>query len=315
MSIEVARYDDCRKDEWNHFVKNAKNGHFMFDRDYMEYHSDRFSDYSLMFFDHKKRVQAVLPANVKDGVLYSHQGLTFGGLVVSKKASASLILDAFQALIDFAARSEFLTSVIYKRVPDFYTSYPAQEDLYALFRADAKLIRRDLSSVVDLNEGYSYSKGRKWSIKKAKKTEIVVGESYELSDFWSLLNHVLEKQHQTNPTHSVDEMRLLKSRFPDNIRCFTATMNSELLAGAIIYETDQVAHAQYLANSEKGKELGALDLVIDHLLTLVYKGKRFFDFGISTTDGGKSLNAGLIAQKEGFGARACVHDFYEIAVK
>ncbi|MEP4311012.1 MAG: hypothetical protein ABJ364_14815, partial [Lentilitoribacter sp.] len=225
MSIEVARYDGSRKDAWNDFVKNAKNGHFMFDRDYMEYHSDRFSDHSLMFFDEKNRVQALLPANVKEGVLYSHQGLTFGGLVISKKINSSLVLSIFQALIDYAVSTGFLNSVVYKRIPDFYTLYPAQEDLYALFRANAKLIRRDLSSVVELSAGYSYSKGRKWSVNKAKKTSLIVDECHELSGFWDLLNQVLENQHQTKPAHSVDEMHLLKSKFPESIRCFTATMD------------------------------------------------------------------------------------------
>jgi hypothetical protein len=87
------------------------------------------------------------------------------------------------------------------------------------------------------------------------------------------------------------------------------------LAGAVIYETHNVAHAQYLANSDKGRDLGALDLVIDRLLKDVYQKKTFFDFGISTTDNGHFLNSGLLAQKEGFGARAWVHDFYEIRLR
>jgi|25BtaG_2_1085352.scaffolds.fasta_scaffold00135_16 hypothetical protein len=316
MSVEVVQYDDSKRTVWNEFVRNAKNGHFMFDRDYMEYHSDRFSDYSLMFVDGKKRVLAVLPANVKEDVLYSHQGLTFGGLVISKKTSSTQVLEVFQSLIDYAVSSEFLSSIIYKRIPDFYTLYPAQEDLYALFRINAELIRRDLSSVVELSAGYSYSKGRKWSVNKAKKvTSLSVHESEDFSKFWGLLSQVLDSQHQTKPTHSIDEIHLLKSKFPEKIRCFTATMDGEVLAGAVIYETQNVAHTQYLANSDEGKDLGALDLVIDHLLKNVYQEKRFFDFGISTTDDGHCLNAGLLAQKEGFGARACVHDFYEIVVR
>lgn len=316
MSVDVVRYDDSKRTLWNEFVSNAKNGHFMFDRGYMEYHSERFSDYSLMFIDDKNRIVALLPANVNEGVLYSHQGLTFGGLVISKKISSAQVFEVFRALTDYAASSGFLSSIVYKRVPDFYTIYPAQEDLYALFRVNADLIRRDLSSVVELSAGYSYSKGRKWSVNKAKKiSSLSVKESQDFSMFWYLLSEVLESQHQTKPTHSIDEIHLLKSRFPENIRCFTASMDGEVLAGAVIYETQNVAHAQYLANSVSGKDIGALDLVIDHLLKNVYQEKRFFDFGISTADEGRSLNAGLLAQKEGFGARAFVHDFYEIVVR
>ena len=316
MSVYVIQYDDSKKTVWNEFVKNAKNGHFMFYRDYMEYHSERFSDYSLMFFDEKDRVLGLLPANSKDGVLYSHQGLSFGGLIISKKVSSVQVLELIRTLVQYAISTGFLKSIVYKRIPDFYTLYPAQEDLYALFCENARLIRRDISSVVDLRAGYSYSKGRKWSVNKAKKIpSLSVNESHDFSEFWTLLRSVLGKQHQTEPTHSIDEIHLLKSRFPEQIRCFTAIMNGEVVAGAVIYETQNVAHAQYLANGDKGKDLGALDLVIDHLLKNVFREKKFFDFGISTTDDGRFLNAGLLAQKEGFGARTCVHDFYEIAVR
>lgn len=314
--IEIVTYSSEHQRLWDEFVAAARNSHFMFYRAYMDYHADRFSDYSLIFLDGKKRVIALLPANIKDNVLYSHQGLTFGGLIISKKTTSEQVLQVFEALKEYGLATGSFGTLIYKRIPDFYTLYPAQEDLYALFCENARLIRRDISSVVDLRAGYSYSKGRKWSVNKAKKIpSLSVKESQDFSEFWKLLRSVLGKQHQTEPTHSIDEIHLLKSRFPEQIRCFTAIMNGEVVAGAVIYETQNVAHAQYLANGDKGKDLGALDLVIDHLLKNVYREKKFFDFGISTTDDGRSLNAGLLAQKEGFGARACVHDFYEIAVR
>jgi hypothetical protein len=316
MTVVVVQYDDSKKAVWDGFVKIAKNGHFLFYRDYMEYHSGRFLDHSLIFFDEKNRVLALLPANISEGVLFSHQGLTFGGLIMSKKASSVQILEVFRALTEYAASTGFLNAIVYKRIPDFYALYPAQEDLYALFRINAELIRRDLSSVVELGAGYSYSKGRKWSVNKAKKvTSLSVHETEDFSKFWDLLSEVLDRQHQAKPTHSIDEIHLLKSRFPKNIRCYTAINDGEVLAGAVIYETHNVAHAQYLANSDKGRDLGALDLVIDRLLKDVYQKKTFFDFGISTTDNGHFLNSGLLAQKEGFGARAWVHDFYEIRLR
>ncbi|SDE80971.1 hypothetical protein, partial [Sporomusa acidovorans] len=71
---------------------------------------------------------------------------------------------------------------------------------------------------------------------------------------------------------------------------------------------------QYLANSEEGRSTGALDLVIHYLVTEVYKDKIYFDFGISNEKQGRFLNTGLIAQKEGFGARAVVHDFYSLDI-
>lgn len=307
-------YYSGKKNDWDGFVETAKNGHFMFYRDYMDYHADRFVDNSLMFYDKKARLIAVFPANIKEGILYSHQGLTFGGLLLNNKATTEMVHELFLCAIEFLKEKGDVDSIVYKRMPDFYNTYPSQEDLYALFLLDAGVIRRDVSSLIDIAKPLSYSKGRKWSVNKAKKESISVHEETSYSDMWALLTQVLIAQHGKKPIHSLEEMELLHIKFPNNIKCYTARLNGELLAGTVIYETETVAHTQYLANSEKGRELGALDLVIDHLIKNVYKDKKYFDFGISTEDNGRTLNKGLIAQKEGFGARAFVHDFYEIKI-
>lgn len=314
MNLIVRQYNKLSKGEWDNFVATAKNGHFMFYRDYMDYHADRFVDHSLMFYSEKERLIAVLPANIKGRVLYSHQGLSFGGLLINSKASTEAVYYLFLAAINFLKENGHIESILYKRMPDFYNAHPSQEDLYALFLLGANLTRRDVSSLIDITKPLSYSKGRKWSVNKAKKEAFSVNEETTYSGMWVLLTQVLAAQHSTKPVHSLEEIEMLDNKFPNNIKCYTARLNGELLAGTVIYETETVAHTQYLVNSEKGRELGALDLVIDHLIKNVYKDKKYFDFGISTEDNGRTLNKGLIAQKEGFGARAFVHDFYEIKI-
>jgi hypothetical protein len=59
-------------------------------------------------------------------------------------------------------------------------------------------------------------------------------------------------------------------------------------------------------------ELGSLDFLYHHLITSVFKEKRFFDFGISNEEQGEKLNEGLVFWKESFGASTIVHDFYEV---
>jgi len=269
----------------------------------------------LMAYDEKSRLIAILPANIKENKLHSHQGLTFGGLVVNNKTTTELVHVIFLALLDFLKAQGSIVSFIYKRIPDFYCSHPSQEDLYALFLLKADLYRRDVSSLIDLNALYPYSKLRKRSVNKARKNEVAITNDDDLSSFWELLSQVLQFKHGAKPVHSLEEINLLRLKFPRNIKCFTARLGGELVAGALIYETDDVAHTQYLASSERGRDTGALDLVIDHLLKTVYKDKKYFNFGISTEENGQYLNKGLIAQKEGFGARAFVQDYYEIKVK
>lgn len=283
----------------------------MFYRDYMDYHSESFKDHSLMIYNSKDKLIALLPANKVDRVIHSHQGLTFGGFIVDDKIKTTEMLEVFITVKSFL-RDAGIEKLIYKCIPYIYHDKPSEEDRYALFVNDASLVRRDVTSTIDLYEPPRYSKGRKWSINKAKKENILVCESSDYAAFWELLETVLQENHSAKPVHTLDEIKLLASRFPNNIRLFLAKKDSVILSGAIIYENKNIAHTQYLANSNEGRDVGALDLIVDYLLTEYYKDKRYFDFGISCEQAGRFLNAGLIAQKEGFGARPVVHDFYEL---
>ena len=312
--MTIVKYTVSKKNNWNEFVRNSKNSHFFFLRDYMEYHSDRFDDFSLMIFDETDKLIAILPANVKVDILYSHQGLTFGGFLVDDRMKTEIMLEIFESLKHFLKEHD-IKKLVYKCIPYIYHIKPSEEDRYALFRNDAKLIRRDVTSTIDLTEQVRYSKGRKWTVNKAKKESIQTFESDDYETFWELLTGVLESNHETKPVHTLEEIRKLASLFPKNIRLFLAKKDEKIVSGALIYENQNIVHTQYLANSEEGRELGALDLLIDYLIKDIYKNKKYFDFGISNENAGRYLNTGLIAQKEGFGARAVVHDFYELEIK
>jgi hypothetical protein len=312
--MKIIKYTHIFKDDWNSFVKISKNSHFFFYRDYMEYHSDRFDDFSLIFLDQKEKIVALLPANIKDNVLYSHQGLTFGGFLTDDKMKTETMLEVFHSLKAYL-KNQNIDKMIYKSIPYIYHVKPAEEDRYALFRNDAQLIRRDVTSTIDLNEPVRYSKGRKWSINKAKKEAVEVFESTDFKSFWGLLIEILESNHQAKPVHTLDEMKQLANLFPDNIKLFLAKKDENIVAGALTYENQKIVHTQYLASSFEGKNIGALDLLIDKLIKEIYRDKKYFDFGISNEDEGRYLNAGLIAQKEGFGAKAVVQDLYELGIK
>ena len=310
--INCRDYDKGSEKQWNEFISDSRNGHFMFNRSFMEYHSDRFSDRSLMFYDQKDKLIAVMPANINDEILYSHQGLTFGGLILGHKTSTNDVLSIFEALKKYCF-DKGIKKLIYKRIPDIYSKLPCQDDLYALFRNNAKLIRRDVNSTVSLGHPYSYSKGRKWTVKKAAKENIEVVESDSYEDFWELLSGVLKK-HGATPTHALEEIESLSEKFTQNIRLFLALSNGEVLAGSVLFINDFLVHTQYMASSDHGREIGALDYLIHTLMTDTFRDKKYFDFGISTEDSGKTLNSGLLSQKNGFGAKTTVHDFYEITI-
>lgn len=308
--IQVARYDPSHKGAWNHFIAGSKNGVFLFYRDYMEYHSNRFTDHSLLFFV-GSRLIAVMPANVQDDTLESHGGLTFGGVVSDRNMKTPLMLEVFDALINFL-RGPGMKRVVYKAIPHIYHRIPAEEDLYALFVHDARLVRRDASSTIPLSGGPGFNKGRQGCVKRAREKGLEVKHSYDFSTFMAIDEQHLLKKHRRRPVHTRDEMQMLARRFPENIRLFTAHKGEMVLGGVIVYESDQVAHAQYVAATDEGKETGALDAVMDFLINDYYRAKKIFDFGISTDREGRYLDVGLVSNKEGFGARTTVYDFYEL---
>jgi hypothetical protein len=311
-TLRLQRYAPADQGAWDDFVARAKNGVFLFHRGYMDYHADRFADHSLMAYQ-GDRLIALLPANQHDDSLITHGGLTFGGFVTDGRMRTATMLELFDRLRDHAAEHG-LRRLIYKPVPHIYYKSPAEEDLYALFRHNAKLIRRDVSSTVCLAERLALTKGRKWGISRARAAGLDVRRSDAIAAFIEMERARLAEKYGVSPTHTAAEMQLLADRFPYHIKLFAAFQNDALLAGVLVYESARVAHAQYIASSPEGRDVAALDAVLDYLLTREYADKPFFDFGISTEDGGRHLNLGLIDNKESYGARATVYDWYELGL-
>jgi hypothetical protein len=308
----ISPYTPASKQAWDGFVATARNAVFLFYRDYMDYHADRFVDHSLLFHD-DGRLAALLPATLHDGgrTLVSHGGLTFGGVVSGPEMTTARTLDLFAHLAGYL-RERGIARLLYKAVPHIYHEAPAEDDCYALFRAGAHLYRRDVTSTVALGRKLPFQERRRRGIKKARAAGVVVRHTADLAAFWPILEENLRDRHGVRPVHSLPEIQSLHERFPAQIKLFAAYQGEAMLAGVVVYEHRRVAHAQYISASAESKYLGALDLIFDYLIGEYYRGHDWFDFGISTEEQGKVLNLGLAEQKEGFGARAVVHDFYEL---
>lgn len=310
--IIIQRYTFDKAIEWNGFVEKSKNSTFMHKRDYMDYHADRFVDHSLMFYNNSELV-AVLPASLHESELRSHGGLTYGGLIIPYSISIQMVLEIFEKLKDYLKENGFL-SLLYKRVPLIYYQYPSDEDLYALFRIGAKLVRRDISTTIYIPNKIKFSDRRKRGVKTAIKQQIIVKQTNDYDTYVQLLTEILSKYHNVKPVHTASELKLLADRLPENIKLFSAFKENRMLAGVLVYVTNRVAHAQYIVNSDEGRKCGALDAVMNYLINEQFTDKEYFDFGISTEESGRYLNEGLVTQKQEFGGRGIVYDFYEIKV-
>ena len=307
--LEIVRYTPDQKQAWNDFVSRSKNGTFLLDRNYMDYHADRFTDHSLMVY-RRDKLYALLPGNIAGDTFYSHQGLTYGGFIMSDKTAAVDVVQLFRLLND-QFRREGIRKVIYKPTPWIYHRQPSEEDLYAVVEVCGATVSRGLSSTISRDHQNKWYRIRECGARHAKQLGLTVEETEDYKPFWQVLSNNLRERYGLNPVHTVDEIEMLHRRMPDHIRLVVVREGDETIGGTVLYVSDRVVHSQYIAASPKGKQVHALDLLFDVVIRKALATHPYFDFGISTEKRGTYLNEHLIYQKEGFGGRGVCYDWYE----
>ena len=310
--IAIQRYTPQMRANWDDLVAGARNGTILHLRNFMDYHSDRFADHSLVAM-RDGELLAVLPANQDGDTLWSHQGLTYGSWIMpSKHIDPSVMLDVMQLTVDYLRANGF-KRMVYKPVPHIYHRYPAEDDLYALWRCGGRLLECGISSTIDLTNRLPLDRGCRSASNAAVRGGVEVARSEDWEGYWQVLSQVLAERHDTRPVHTIDEIKLLVNRFPSRIKLFTATAQGEVVAGVVMFEVGPVAHAQYIAASTRGRELKALTRLFDWLIDhYVEREFRYFDFGISTEQHGTVLNRGLVQQKCRLGGRGILYPVYEL---
>ncbi len=311
MMYNIRRYTPADQAVWDKYVSQARNATFLFYRGYMDYHSDRFHDHSLLFYK-GNHLHSILPAHEREYTFCSHLGLTFGGLIMDKNVTAADVVQLFRELNAYLREQGFL-KVIYKPVPWVYHQLPSEEDLYAIYwQCHARITQRDMGTTIFMQEHLRWRKDRLRRLKKAQEAGIIVKKTDDFASFWKVLDDNLQKRHQVHPVHTLAEIELLHSRFPDNIVQYNSYYKGEVVAGLTFYLNKGVMiHGQYCSSNDIGKELGAVDAIYNKVMYEDYPDYKYLDFGRSTEGNGDFLNEGLIAQKEGFGGRGVVYDTYE----
>lgn len=309
----VEKYNDSFSKTWNDFIAGSKNGTFLFKRGFMQYHSDRFTDFSLLVFDSRKLI-AVMPANSAGNVLYSHQGLTYGGLVVAENFGAEkteLILDA---ILSFLKDAHFSLLKIKQLIP-IYQKQPANEMDYILFKKGAKLYRRDMNLAVNYSKELSVSKSKLKHFRRVSLLGLEVREDNDFHHFWEeVLIPRLQDRHGVKPVHTVEEIKMLHERFPENILQYNVYFEDRIVAGITLFCFDNVVKSQYGATTAEGEKLRALDYLFITLINYYKDKKHYFDMGTPNENEGKTYNKGLLKQKEELGCSVYTQDFYELSI-
>lgn len=308
--FEIKRYTPQDKTIWDQYVSKARNATFLFYRDYMDYHSNRFHDYSLMFFKNG-RLHSLLPAHSSDDILCSHFGLTYGGLIMDINVTIAETCQLFECLNNYLRLKGF-RHVQYKAIPWIYHQVPSEEDLYALFwKCGANLLTRNVGTTIFIQQNLKWRRNHLRQLKKARLNGITVQRGADIAEFWPVLEQHLWQRYQSKPVHSLAEMQLLQSRFPNNIIQYNAYKEGHIVGGITIYLSHNVVHAQYSSGNAEGMALGAMEIIYYKIMHEDYPNYAYLDLGSSTEQECSVINEGLISFKEGYGGRAVVYDTYE----
>lgn len=310
-SFKIIPYHPSMQSVWDAFVMRSKNGTFLLQRSFMDYHQQRFIDYSLCFFDQEELI-AVLPAHRVGEVLYSHQGLTYGGILIQSSMKTAAYITLFTQLLQYLQQQQIVKLVL-KKTPNFYHQGLSEEIDYMAFVTQASCTRVDTCSVIQYSN-YEISSSKKRDALKAKKEQFLWEEVEDLSYFWGeILTKNLEQRYQTQPVHTYQEIRRLKDAFPQQIRFFQIAHQDQIIGATVLFIHSQVVHVQYISSLAAYKSSGALDLLFYELIAKFEKTHAYFDFGTSNEQQGTKINAGLMQWKEAFGARTAVQSFYEFS--
>ncbi|SAI67134.1 Uncharacterized protein involved in methicillin resistance [Bordetella ansorpii] len=314
MSLEIKPYGPDEEGAWDRFCGLSPNATLLHTRRFLSYHGDRFTDRSLLIL-RDGELAGVLPAAElpsDHATVASHPGATYGGIVHQGQLRGAAMIDALSAVARYYA-SQGYQRLQYKPVPHIYCRRPSQDDLYALFRLDAARVRTDLSCAIDLMDRGDISKRRLRSRKKAAAAVTLSADSGLLAPLWHVLAGNLARKHDAWPVHSLEELALLHSRFPEHIQVRCALVDGQVEAGVVFFNAAPAWHAQYIAASERGYDVCALDAVFAASIAEADQtGARYFDFGTSNEHAGRVLNDGLYRFKSEFGGSGVAHDYYEI---
>ncbi|MGQ2982717.1 GNAT family N-acetyltransferase [Flavobacterium sp.] len=311
MEYTIKKYEPADFTQWNDLIAKSKNGTFLFHRDFMEYHSDRFEDLSLLVFEGHKLI-AVFPANRVGNEVHSHQGLTYGGLILQGSIGVEKVESIFGSIEDWL-KEQRISGLYIKQVISIYHKEPANEIDYVLFKKGASLYRRDMNLAIDHSLPLAISKSKMKNFRKFSAYGFKIRQENEFSGFWDeVLIPRLGERHGVKPVHTKEEIQSLHDRFPDNILQYNIYYEGTILAGITLFHFGNVVKSQYGATTDSGEKMRALDHLFIYLIQKYRDEVDYFDMGTVNEQQGKVFNRGLLKQKEELGCRVYSHDHYSL---
>ena len=322
MKITVRKFTAKDTKDWDDFVKRSNNGTLFHSRRFLGYHSkDKFHDHSLIF-QKKEKVIAVLPAAliVEDGenILASHPGTSVGSCAVPIELSFSDALGIVEKLSSYCVENNFCKIRI-TQPPLIYSRRISQYMDFAFRKAGYHYLRREVSSILFLEHSVkenlaNFKSTHKTAVRKAEKSGIIIRQTEDFEEFYTILKKNLSIRHNVFPTHSLSELVILKELYPDKINLFGAYLENEMIAGVINFiVNERVVLAFYISHDESYQKLRPINLLFYKIFDWAIQNEfKVFDFGIFTVN--EKPNMGLARFKENFGSSGVFRDTIELNI-
>ncbi len=307
--IEIIKYDKNKHAAiWDSFVLESNNGTIFHTRQFLNYHKIRkFKDCSFIF-KNKDNIEAVFSGAVVDGVLHSHPGASFGGFIYNN-LSFEFGKKIVELLIEFAKKNNLRDMVVIPTPFIYYNNYNEVME-YCLYMNGFNTIEYYISSFVDLKvDLLDQMHDRKKRYIKKMQNEVEIKISSDLDSFYPIL--ISNKlKHKAKPTHSLEELKILKKKFPNKIILLLSYKNKKIIGGALNFITNKrTCILFYNMIDYNYQNLQVSSLQIYESLKWAKKNKlNFLDIGVSQLYKNSEIipHESLINFKEQFGAKTMI---------
>jgi hypothetical protein len=305
LSIKVTKFIHENTTIWDKFINSSNNGTLFHYREFLNYHENvEFEDHSLLFYNGNKLV-AVLPAVIKDNIFSSHPGISFGGVIHKEHLSFANAQSIINALIEYAKQIS-CKQVQLTLPPACYNKINSDYIEFCLLQLDFQYKHIELSNILKLDADFNmvyekYKPSARQAVRKAEKSNVVINESTNLNDFYTLLSNNLSLRHNVSPTHTLSELKKLITLFPNQINLFTANLDDEVIAGVINFICNQnTILAFYISHNNNFQHMRPLNMLFTQMFKWAIDNKyKYYDFGLFTVLGEPNLS--LARFKESFG--------------
>tara|TARA_B100001057_G_C22733881_1_gene904965 strand:- start:65 stop:1048 length:984 start_codon:yes stop_codon:yes gene_type:complete len=315
-SITVKKYNQKYFNQWNKLVEISNNGTIFHSLEFLNYHKKKFIDqeHNLIFLK-GEALFAVLPAVKIDNKLVSHFRASFGGIVTKKDVNLSESEQIVEALINYLIVHKF-TSASLVLTPNHLCKSNNENLEYSLLRNGFNNIQSDLFNAINLTTSYKEIWDKRYLSRNRNTLRKVFNQfslhsDCSLEEFYPILEQD-KLRHQSQPTHSFDELEYLKRKFPQNIWFDIARMTTGNGSVGICYFrlNEKSLITFYMAQTDQALGMNGKNILIDFGIKKAIKnGYKVLDFGGSTV-GYKIKNPGVAKFKESFGAKGALRKKY-----